>query len=269
MKLLKAAVNTLLAILIFAPVGLLAYPAANDLLGLAVPGPVARYITEKLVNVNSSGNLVLPVAASKKLSVTVNGTEKASVSSGGLITGALGFAATAGGLTATAGDITATAGNLVATAGNLTFGAASAKIIPGATSLLFRNNADGATNVSITDAGLVTTRDQINTTGIQVPAANFETVAGAGSTVSDAAALSATKHVHQLTGANGTVGWKFASATAGQVEILLNTTAGVPKVYAVSGGTCNGGAADAACTLVTGIVAHICYATAANAWICS
>lgn len=122
---------------------------------------------------------------------------------------------------------------------------------------------------SISAAGLLTTTDQINTTGLQVPAANFETVAGAGSTVSDAAALSGTKHIHQLTGANGTVGWKFASATAGQVEILLNTTAGVPKIYAVAGGTCNGGAADAACTLVTGIVAHVCYATAANAWICS
>lgn len=110
---------------------------------------------------------------------------------------------------------------------------------------------------------------QVTSTGLNFPAANFETVAGAGTTVADAAALSSTKHIHQITGANGTVGWKFASATAGQTEILLNTTAGVPKVYAVAGGTCNGGAADVACTLVTGIVAHVCYATASNAWICS
>lgn len=46
-------------------------------------------------------------------------------------------------------------GNITAAA-NLIFSAASAKIIAGATSLLFRNNADSATNVSITDAGLVT-----------------------------------------------------------------------------------------------------------------
>lgn len=105
--------------------------------------------------------------------------------------------------------------------------------------------------------------------GLIVPTASEEAVAGAGTTVADASALSATKHLHQITGANGTVGWKFPSLTVGQVEILLNTTAGVPKIYAVSGGTCNGGATDAACTLVTGIVSHICWAAAANTLICS
>lgn len=154
-------------------------------------------------------------------------------------------------------------------AGNLTFTAASAKIIPGATSLLFRNTGDSATNLSIVDAGTAVFRDTVTSTGLLFPTANEEAVAGAGTTVADAAALSATKHIHQLTGANGAVGWKFPSATVGSLEILLNTTAGVPKVYAVSGGTCNGGGADVACTLVTGIVAHICYATAANTWICS
>lgn len=123
-----------------------------------------------------------------------------------------------------------------------------------------------ATTISgtaLTQAGLV------SSTGLQFPTANEEAVAGAGSSVSDAAALSATKHVHQLTGANGSLGWKFATSVAGQFEFLLNTTAGVPKIYAASGGTCNGGAADAACTLVTGIVAHLCYSTAADTWICS
>lgn len=104
--------------------------------------------------------------------------------------------------------------------------------------------------------------------GMNVPTANEEAVAGAGTTVADAAALSATKHVHQITGANGTVGWKFATAVTGQVEILLSTTAGVPKIYAVSGGSCNGGGADVACTLLSGISPHICWASSANAWIC-
>jgi hypothetical protein len=40
--------------------------------------------------------------------------------------------------------------------GNLTFSSATARIIPGATSLTFRNNADSASNLSITDAGTVT-----------------------------------------------------------------------------------------------------------------
>lgn len=104
---------------------------------------------------------------------------------------------------------------------------------------------------------------------VAFPAASEEVVAGAGTTVADAGALSATKFIHQITGANGTVGWKFPASTVGSFQILLNTTAGVPKVYANTGGTCNGGSVDAACTLVTGIVAHICYATGTDTWICA
>ena len=134
-------------------------------------------------------------------------------------------------------------------------------------------NADSGDTIKLAVAG--TTVASVDSTGLVLSpgilnvAANVESVAGAGTTVADAAALSATKSFHRITGANGTVGWKFPSAVAGDVHFLLNTTAGVPKVYAVSGGTCNGGAADAACTLVTGIVLHACYATAANAWICA
>lgn len=101
---------------------------------------------------------------------------------------------------------------------------------------------------------------------------SFEVVAGAGTTVADAAALSASKIVHQITGANGTVGWKFPSTPAGsvgQVMILLNTTAGVAKIYAASGGTVNGGSVDAAFSALTGIKPIICIATAADTWICS
>lgn len=38
----------------------------------------------------------------------------------------------------------------------LTFSGAAAKIVPGATSLTFRNNADSASNISIADAGTIT-----------------------------------------------------------------------------------------------------------------
>lgn len=102
--------------------------------------------------------------------------------------------------------------------------------------------------------------------------ASFEVVAGAGTTVADAAALSASKIVHQITGANGTVGWKFASTAAGsvgQVMILLNTTAGVAKIYAASGGTVNGGSVDAAFSALTGVKPIICIATGADTWICA
>lgn len=99
---------------------------------------------------------------------------------------------------------------------------------------------------------------------------SHEVVAGAGTTVADAAALSGTKIVHQITGANGTVGWKFPVTTiVGQTHILQNTTAGVAKIYAASGGTVNGGAADAAFSALTGIKPIVCISTATDTWICS
>jgi hypothetical protein len=97
-----------------------------------------------------------------------------------------------------------------------------------------------------------------------------EVVAGAGTTVADAAALSATKIVHQITGANGTVGWKFPATTnVGTTHILLNTTAGVAKIYANTGGTVNGAAADAAFSALTGIKPIICISTGTDTWLCA
>jgi len=49
--------------------------------------------------------------------------------------------------------------------GNLTFSTATAKIIPGATSLTFRNNADSADNLSITDAGAIGLRNSVTFSG--------------------------------------------------------------------------------------------------------
>jgi len=97
-----------------------------------------------------------------------------------------------------------------------------------------------------------------------------ESVAGAGTTVADAAALSAATGVHRITGANGTVGWKFVVGTPiGSHQILLNTTAGVAKVYGESGSTVNGAAADAAFSALTGIKPIICVKTAALTYLCA
>lgn len=98
----------------------------------------------------------------------------------------------------------------------------------------------------------------------------LETVAGAGTTVADAAALSATTGVHRITGANGTVGWKFTATTPiNSVHYLLNTTAGVAKIYGESGSTVNGAAVDAAFSALTGIKPIICVKTAALTYICA
>jgi hypothetical protein len=263
--------------------------ADSALMGLGMSPQLASYITSTMVTLNASGNIVIPVATSQKLSVTVAGTEQGSLN------------ATA--LTLPTDNLVLTAGDITVTAGKINIGTAASRLVPGATSMSLRNNANTQDNFICTDAGACTARTGLTSTasgitatagditassgnlsisgtstltgavtlpaGILNPTANEEAVAGAGTTVTDAAALSATKHIHQITGANGTVGWKFASATTGQVEILLNTTAGAPKIYAVAGGTCNGGAADAACTPLTGIRPIICWASAANAWICA
>lgn len=57
-------------------------------------------------------------------------------------------------------------------AGNVVMTDAVSEIVPGATSLSFRNNADSADNLIITDAGAATFRGAITTTGV-TPSAGF------------------------------------------------------------------------------------------------
>jgi hypothetical protein len=121
----------------------------------------------------------------------------------------------------------------------------------------------------LSPGGDFTIGGELTATGLLFPAANYEAIAGAGTTVADAATLTAGKNIFRITGANGTVGWKFPTSVAGEFKILLNTTAGVAKIYAASGGTVNGGAADAAFTALTGIKPILCYSTAVDTWICS
>lgn len=82
-----------------------------------------------------------------------------------------------GGFTAGA-TCTVSTGNVAITAGNLTFGAASAKIIPGATSLLVRDTADANTNLGITDAGAVTIRAGLTVSGSGITVTGNSTITG-------------------------------------------------------------------------------------------
>lgn len=75
-----------------------------------------------------------------------------SATAGGTIVGPITI--NPGGLTVSTNDITITAGRLV-------LGASASKIVPGATSLSLRNNADSADNLLITDAGIVTSRSNM------------------------------------------------------------------------------------------------------------
>lgn len=99
-------------------------------------------------------------------------TSLASLTTGGLLTVANGLTITAGGETITAGDLAITAGKQV-------FGAAVSQIVPGATSLSLRNNANNADNLILTDAGLITLRNALKippSAGGTVAATSYGTV---------------------------------------------------------------------------------------------
>lgn len=94
-----------------------------------------------------------PITVTGNETVTGNLTVSGTTTLGSTTTGALTTAAETVG-----GDLT------ISSAFRLLFGAAAAKIIPGATSISHRNNADSADNVLITDAGAVTVRNGITLT---------------------------------------------------------------------------------------------------------
>jgi len=156
---------------------------------------------------------VIPGATSLLFRDNGDANTNLSITDAGLVTARAG-------VTATTGNVTATAGNLVATAGNLTFGAASAKIIPGATSLLFRNNADSATNVTITDAGAVT----IGRSTLTVSAG---ATIGGGSGVATITCTGATVSIAANT--NGQVELGKSDATTGtDGYVVIGSCAGAP-----------------------------------------
>src|SRR5262249_57529499 len=68
----------------------------------------------------------------------------------------------------------------IGSAFRLIFGAAASKIIPGATNISHRNNADSADNLLITDAGAVTVRNGLTVTagGETVTAGDLVVTAG-------------------------------------------------------------------------------------------
>lgn len=163
---------------------------------------------------------------------------------------------TSGSITSNNG-ITIAVGNLVVTAGNIVFSAASAKIVPGATSLLIRNNADSASNIAITDAGGVTVRAGLTVTasgitvtsgsvvitsgGLQFTAASSKIIAGATSllirdtgdantnvTITDAGATTVRGAITPTGGVAAAGG--FTATPCGQIH-----TAGAPARVSTDG----------------------------------
>lgn len=89
-------------------------------------------------------------------------------------------------------------------------------------------------------------------------------VAGAGSVIGDAAALSTGFTV--ITGANGTLGWKLPVTTGGDVVILKGTTAGVAKIWPQTGGQINAVGTSTAMSLASGVIPVILISISATQW---
>ena len=116
--------------------------------------------------------------------------------------------------------------------GNLTFTAASAKIIPGATSLLIRNNADDQTNVSITNAGVLTARAGLVATagGLTLTAGNI-VLGGTTQNLGTSSAYISQAFATDWRATNGTVTGTF-QASGGGTLIFGATSAHDLDVYA-------------------------------------
>lgn len=104
-RLLKKTLTFIVCSLFFVPAVLLAATAADDLMGLGMSPQLAEYISTKLATVNSSGNLVLPVASGKKLSVTVAGTEEFLVDGSNVTIATNALNVSAATTTVTGGDV--------------------------------------------------------------------------------------------------------------------------------------------------------------------
>lgn len=93
-----------------------------------------------------------------------------------------------------------------------------------------------------------------------------EVVAAAGTTQANATALSATKFIHKVTGANATVGVRLPVGVAGMTHIVLNTVNAVLNVYPSTGQEIENGGANVvlACTALYGYVFQ--YVDLATGW---
>lgn len=89
-------------------------------------------------------------------------------------------------------------------------------------------------------------------------------VAAAGSTVADAGQLGSSRLVY-LTSDSSAKGVKLPTGIAGMEIKVINTSSTAAKIYAASGGTLNGGSADAA-KVIPASKGTWCFCSAADTW---
>lgn len=109
----------------------------------------------------------------------------------------------------------------------------------------------------------------LNEYGLETSAVGASTAA-AGSTTSDAAVLpAATARVYPTSGADGTKGVRLHADdnVTGRKIFVTNTAAAILKVYPPTGGTVNGGSANAAVSSVSGKGVYlVCVDGTAGTW---
>lgn len=161
----------------------------------------------------------------------------------GLITGQAGLSITGGGATIV-GGLTVSGGEIETgglTVDSLTFSTAAGQVHPGATSLSFRNNANSADNLIVTDAGNATVRGSLTVT------AGPLTVSAGGAAITGDSTITGALTV------TSTINGQTISAAAnftGTVAIASTLTSGSQTI--TGNLTINAGALDAILMTATG-----------------
>jgi len=174
--------------------------------------------------------------------------------------------------TGTSGDLT------VGNNGRILMGTSASRLVGGSSSFSIRNNANNADNIITTDAGAVTVRlgatlangNLAFTTAQTGVADNIGTLAAAGSTQTDAAAIVTT--VVRVTGSDGTKGVKLpalASVSAGRLITIINSdVTNLVKVYSnAAGETITGQSGTTAISLAAKLMLR-CWAYDGSNWYC-
>ena len=104
----------------------------------------------------------------------------------------------------------------------------------------------------------------VNLNAVYPALVGVASVTAAGSAQSDAAQLYHGMNV--VTGADGTKGVILPTAVPGMIVYLKGVTSGVLKVYGKTGAAINGGSANAALSLTTGLMPSIFIATSTTQW---
>lgn len=93
-----------------------------------------------------------------------------------------------------------------------------------------------------------------------------EVVAATGSIITDAAPLSATKFIHNVTGVDATKAVVLPVGTPGSVHIVYNKTANALPIFPASGQKINSGTASAAITSAANKQTTLTYADDTIGW---